>query len=108
MHGLVITVGIANSILLVLLAGVATRRWRVRRDAAVAWLAIAFMAMAALVTVGRLVPSHPHGFLEYLGQRLDIEVLVLLGADPLVDFPDTDLARRALPAEPPSAMSGRL
>jgi signal transduction histidine kinase len=76
-HGLVITVGIANSILLVLVAGIAIRRWRIRRDAAVGWLAIAFIAMAALVTVGRLVPSHPHGFLEYLGQRLDIEVLVL-------------------------------
>ena len=33
--------------------------------------------MGLLVTVGRLVPAHPHGFLEYVGQRLDIELLVL-------------------------------
>ncbi|MGZ4291013.1 MAG: sensor histidine kinase [Gaiellaceae bacterium] len=77
MHALVITFGIANSVILVVLAMLAIRRWRRRRDEAAAWLALAFLAIAALVTVGRLVPAHPHGVVEYLGQRLDIELLVL-------------------------------
>jgi signal transduction histidine kinase len=63
--------------LLVLLAGLAARRWRGRRDTAAAWLALAFLAIALLVTVGRLVPTHPHGALPFLAQRLDIELLVL-------------------------------
>jgi signal transduction histidine kinase len=33
--------------------------------------------MGLLVTVGRLAPAHPHGVLEYLAQRGDIELLVL-------------------------------
>jgi signal transduction histidine kinase len=77
LHALVITVGIANSVLLVVLAVLATRRWRNRRDTAAAWLALAFLAIALLVTVGRLVPAHPHGVLPYVAQRLDIELLVL-------------------------------
>ncbi|HEY0416973.1 MAG TPA: ATP-binding protein [Gaiellaceae bacterium] len=77
MHGLVISVGIANSVILVALAVLALRRWRGRRDEAAAWLALAFGAMAALVTVGRLAPTHPHSFGAHLAQRLDIELLVL-------------------------------
>jgi signal transduction histidine kinase len=61
----------------VLLAARATRRWRVRRDPTAAWLALAFVAMALLVTVGRLVPAHPHGVAQHTAQRLDIELLVL-------------------------------
>lgn len=60
-----------------LLAVLAIRRWRAQRDEAAAWLALAFLAIAALVTVGRLVPAHPHGVLEFLLQRLDIQLLVL-------------------------------
>jgi signal transduction histidine kinase len=59
------------------LAARATRRWRIRRDTAAAWLALAFVSIALLVTVGRLVPAHPSGFLEHVAQRLDIELLVL-------------------------------
>jgi signal transduction histidine kinase len=59
------------------LAVLAARRWRERRDPTAAWLALAFLAMALLVTVGRLVPAHPHGAVEYLAQRVDIELLVL-------------------------------
>jgi signal transduction histidine kinase len=59
------------------LAVVAIRRWRMRRDAAAAWLALAFFAIAVLVTLGRLVPAHPHGAVELVAQRLDIELLVL-------------------------------
>ncbi|HEY6962315.1 MAG TPA: ATP-binding protein [Gaiellaceae bacterium] len=60
-----------------MLAALATRTWRTRRDRVAGWLALAFLAIAALVTVGRLVPAHPHGVGEYLAQRLDIELLVL-------------------------------
>ena len=77
MHALVITFGIANSVILVVLAVVAVRRWRARRDEAAAWLALAFGTIAALVTVGRLAPAHPHGLLQHFAQRLDIELLVL-------------------------------
>jgi signal transduction histidine kinase len=76
-HALVITVGIANSIILVVLAIVAARRWYARRDETAAWLALAFGTIAALVTIGRLAPTHPHGFLPHVAQRLDIELLVL-------------------------------
>jgi signal transduction histidine kinase len=34
-------------------------------------------AITLISTVGRLVPVHPHGFLEVLSQRVDIELLVL-------------------------------
>jgi signal transduction histidine kinase len=77
LHALVISFEIANSVILVVLAALASRRWRRRRDAAAGWLALAFVAIATLVTVGRLVPTHPHGVLEYLAQRLDLELLVL-------------------------------
>ncbi|HET7127758.1 MAG TPA: ATP-binding protein [Gaiellaceae bacterium] len=77
LHALVVTVGVINSVSLVVLAAVAIRLWLTRRARATGWLALAFLAMGLLVTVGRLVPAHPHGFFEYLGQRLDIELLVL-------------------------------
>ena len=77
MHALVITVGVLNSVSLAVLAAIAVRLWITHRSRAAGWLALAFIAIALLVTVGRLVPSHPHGTLEYLGQRLDIELLVL-------------------------------
>jgi signal transduction histidine kinase len=52
-------------------------RWRRRRDRAAGWIALSFLALGLIVTVGRLVPSHPHGFGEGAAQRLDIELLVL-------------------------------
>jgi signal transduction histidine kinase len=76
-HALVITVGVINSVSLAVLAVVAVRLWITHRSRAAGWLAFAFTAIALLVTVGRLVPSHPHGAFEYLAQRLDIELLVL-------------------------------
>ena len=77
MHALVITVGVINSVSLAALAVVAVRLWIIHRSSAAVWLALAFTAIGLLVTVGRLVPSHPHGAGEYLAQRLDIELLVL-------------------------------
>jgi signal transduction histidine kinase len=76
-HALVIAVGVLNSVSLAVLAVVAVRLWSTHRSRAAGWLALAFTAIGLLVTVGRLVPSHPHGVWEYLGQRLDIELLVL-------------------------------
>ena len=77
MHALVITVSVLNSVSLAVLAVIAVRLWSTHRSRAAGWLALAFTAIALLVTVGRLVPAHPHGALEYLAQRLDIELLVL-------------------------------
>ncbi len=77
MHALVITVGVLNSVSLAVLAAIAVRLWIRHRSRAAGWLALAFTAIALLVTIGRLVPAHPHGTWEYVGQRLDIELLVL-------------------------------
>src|SRR5512146_2168902 len=77
LHALVISVGILNSVSLVALAVVSIRLWWTGRARPAGWLALAFLAIALLVTVGRLAPSHPDGALEYLLQRGDIELLVL-------------------------------
>jgi signal transduction histidine kinase len=77
LHAIVTTFSILNSIVFVALALVALRRFRERRDAAAGWVALAFLALGLLVTAGRFVPVHPHGFLEASAQRLDIELLVL-------------------------------
>jgi signal transduction histidine kinase len=102
LHALVITVGVVNSVSLVILAAIAIRLWSTRRARATGWLALAFIAIALLVTVGRLVPAHPHGFLEYVGQRLDIELLVLfpylLYRFATTFVPPGDVLRRFVPA----------
>ena len=77
MHALVITVGVLNSVSLAVLAVIAVRLWITHRSRAAGWLALAFTAIGLLVTIGRLVPAHPHGAALYLGQRVDIELLVL-------------------------------
>ena len=77
MHAIVTTFSILNSVVFVVLAYVGLRRWLERRDAAAGWVALAFLALGLIVTVGRFVPSHPHGLLEDAAQRLDIELLVL-------------------------------
>jgi len=61
----------------VLLAIVSWRRWLRHRDLTARWLALAFLAMALLVTIGRLVPAHPHDIAARVGQRLDVELLVI-------------------------------
>src|SRR5439155_15027350 len=76
LNALVIAIGVANSVLLIVLAALAWRRWRLRRDVAARWVALAFASITLISTVGRLVPAHPHGFLEVAVQRLDIELLV--------------------------------
>jgi signal transduction histidine kinase len=61
----------------VALALVAFLQWRRRRDHAAGWLAVAFLTLGLIVSIGRLVPAHPHGLLEDIPQRISIELLVL-------------------------------
>ena len=77
MHGLIVAFGILNSVAFVTLAIVAVRQWRRRRDAAAGWLALAFVSLGAIVSIGRLIPARPHGFGPDLAQRVDVELLVL-------------------------------
>ena len=77
MHGLVTAFSVLNSIIFVVLALVSLRRWRSKRASAAGWLALSFVALGLIVTVGRLIPGHPHGLVAGGFQRLDIVLLVL-------------------------------
>jgi signal transduction histidine kinase len=59
------------------LALLSLARWRDRRDKAAGWLALAFLCLGVIVTVGRLMPSDPHGLVLGTILRLEIELLVL-------------------------------
>jgi signal transduction histidine kinase len=61
----------------VALALVAFLQWRRRRDHAAGWLALAFLTLGLIVSIGRFVPEHPHGLVEDIPQRISIELLVL-------------------------------
>jgi signal transduction histidine kinase len=73
----VTALNVVVSVLFVVLAAVSVRRWRRSRDIAAGWLALSFLALGLIVTVGRLVPAHPHGLLPGALLRLEIELLVL-------------------------------
>jgi signal transduction histidine kinase len=77
LHQLVTVLTVVISVLFVVLAVVAVRRWRRSRDAAAGWLALSFLFLGLIVSVGRLVPAHPHGFVPGALLRLEIELLVL-------------------------------
>ncbi|MCW2964376.1 MAG: Sensory box histidine kinase/response regulator [Actinomycetia bacterium] len=77
MHELSTALNVVNSVLFVVLAVVAVRRWLRKRDDAAGWLTLSFLALGLLVTAGRLVPAHPHGFVVGALLRLEIELLVL-------------------------------
>jgi signal transduction histidine kinase len=77
LHQLVTALSVVNSVTFVVLAAVAVRRWRRKRDGAAGWLALSFLALGVIVSVGRLLPSHPHGFVLGALLRLEIELLVL-------------------------------
>jgi signal transduction histidine kinase len=77
LHDVVTAFGILNSIIFGALAVLGARRWRGRRDVAAGWLALSFLTLGLIVTVGRLVPAQPEEALAKVGQRFDIELLVL-------------------------------
>jgi signal transduction histidine kinase len=76
-HALIVAFGILNSVAFVALALVSVRQWSRRRDAAAGWLVLAFLSLGLVVSIGRLIPTHPHGLLEGGAQRLAVELLVL-------------------------------
>jgi signal transduction histidine kinase len=77
LHELVTALSVVNSVTFTVLAGVAVRRWRRSRDLAAGWLALSFLALGLILTVGRLIPAHPHGFVLGALLRVEIELLVL-------------------------------
>jgi signal transduction histidine kinase len=77
LHALVTALSVVSSLIFVVLAIVGLRRWRRRRDVTAGWIALAFLSLGLIVTFGRLVPAHPHGFAEKGLLRLEIELLVL-------------------------------
>jgi signal transduction histidine kinase len=76
-HAVVTIFSILTSVSIVGLLVLALHRWSQRRDRAAGWLTLAFLTLGVIVTVGRLDPAQPHGFLEDAVQRLEIELLVL-------------------------------
>ena len=77
LHGVVTALNVVTSVSFALLAAIAVRRWRRKRDHAAGWLALSFLALGLIVTVGRLIPAHPHGFVLGALLRIEIELLVL-------------------------------
>jgi signal transduction histidine kinase len=77
LHELVTALNVVNSVIFVVLAAVAVRRWRRKRDGAAGWLALSFLALGLILSVGRLLPAHPHGFVLGALLRFEIELLVL-------------------------------
>jgi signal transduction histidine kinase len=77
LHQLSTALNVVISVLFVVLAAVAVRRWLRKRDDAAGWLTLSFLALGLIVTVGRLIPAHPHGFVLGALLRLEIELLVL-------------------------------
>src|SRR5579859_504290 len=76
MHATIQTLSVVSSVLFATLAAVAVFQW-VRRHTAAGWVALTFLSLGLIVTVGRLVPSHPHGFGPGFAVRALIELLVL-------------------------------
>jgi len=74
---LVEVVGYVNLVTFTALAVVTVRRWLARRDRTTAWAAVSFGALGFIVLVGRTLPTHPHGALEVVAQRIEIAVLLL-------------------------------
>jgi len=77
LHALVTALAVVSSLIFAVLAIVGLRRWRRRRDVTAGWIAVAFLCLGLIVTVGRLLPAHPNGLVEKGFQRIEIELLVL-------------------------------
>lgn len=69
MHAAVTVLSVLSTVVYVALAALALLQWRRRRVQASRWLAFAFGDLALASTVGRLLPTEPHGFWADLGQR---------------------------------------
>ena len=69
--------GYVNLIAFAALGVVAIRQWRMRGDSAAGWAAAAFGSIALVVVLGRLVPTHPHLFVQKAVVRIDIATLVV-------------------------------
>ena len=99
MHTVVSVLGGISSLLFAALAVVTVYQWLRRRDTAAGWVALTFLTLGLLVTVGRLAPATPHSFGAKLAGRFEIELLVL--------FPYL-LYRFATAFSPPSARLARV
>jgi signal transduction histidine kinase len=76
-HDLVTGLEYLNLAAFVALALLTARLWRRRPGTASFWAMLTFAALALVTVVGRLLPEHPHGFVEGLLQRVDIALLLL-------------------------------
>jgi signal transduction histidine kinase len=69
--------GYANLALLTLVALVALRSWRAGRGRAGLWGALAFLALALVIDVGRVLPEDPSSTPAVVAQKLLVATLVL-------------------------------
>jgi len=76
-HATVTAISVLNSVVFVALAVLGAQHWRRRRDRVGVWIGLASLTLGIIVTLGRLVPAHPHGLVEVAGQRVNVELLVL-------------------------------
>ena len=77
MHTLVQISSALNLVAFTVLAALALRQWRARRDRAAMWIACSFVALGVVVLVARIVPERPDQLVEHVLQRLLIVVLLL-------------------------------
>ena len=77
MHTLVQIASALNIVAFTVLALLALRQWRSRRDRAAMWSALSFVALGVVVLVGRVVPERPNQLGEHVLQRLLLVALLL-------------------------------
>ncbi|HEX4929304.1 MAG TPA: ATP-binding protein [Gaiellaceae bacterium] len=70
-------VGIVNLMLFAAIAVVCVRQWRRERAVTALWAALAFVTLAWVLVVARLVPEDPGNLLGKIVQRVDLAVLLL-------------------------------
>lgn len=70
-------VSIANLVLFVAIAVVCALQWRRERAETSMWAALAFVTIAWVVTVGRIVSDEPTSFAEKAAARVDLALLAL-------------------------------
>ena len=70
-------VGILNLVLFAAIAVVCVRQWSTERAPTALWAALAFVTLAAVIVVGKLLPDEPQDFAEKALQRVDLAFLVL-------------------------------